>query len=72
LPAYPDAILERVFDYHAVVRTPEGSRRPALGEVVTVIPNHCCVVVDLHDEFVASRAGEIVGTWPVDARGRSR
>jgi D-serine deaminase-like pyridoxal phosphate-dependent protein len=72
LPAYPDAILERVFDYHAVVRSPEGSRRPALGEVVTVIPNHCCVVVDLFDEFVATRAGEIVGRWPVDARGRSR
>jgi D-serine deaminase-like pyridoxal phosphate-dependent protein len=72
LPAYPDATIERVFDYHAVVRTPEGSRRPALGEVVTVIPNHCCVVVDLHDEFVATRAGEIVGRWPVDARGRSR
>jgi len=72
LPAYPEAIIERVFDYHAAVRTPDGSRRPALGEVVTVIPNHCCVVVDLHDEFVATRAGEIVGRWPVDARGRSR
>ena len=72
LPAYPDAILERVFDYHAVIRTPGDSRRPALGEVVAVIPNHCCVVVDLFDEFVATRAGEIVGHWPVDARGRSR
>jgi D-serine deaminase-like pyridoxal phosphate-dependent protein len=72
LPAYPKAIIERVFDYHAVVRIPDASPRPALGEVVTVIPNHCCVVVDLHDEFVATRAGEIVGRWPVDARGRSR
>lgn len=72
LPAYPDAILERVFDYHGVVRIPDGTRRPSLGEVVTVIPNHCCVVVDLHDEFVATRSGEIVGRWPVDARGRSR
>jgi D-serine deaminase-like pyridoxal phosphate-dependent protein len=72
LPAYPGATIEHVFDYHAVVRTPDGSPRPALGEVVTVIPNHCCVVVDLFDEFVATRAGEIVGRWPVDARGRSR
>jgi D-serine deaminase-like pyridoxal phosphate-dependent protein len=72
LPAYPEAILERVFDYHGVVRIPEGTRRPALGEVVTVIPNHCCVVVDLHDEFVATRSGEILGRWPVDARGKSR
>jgi D-serine deaminase-like pyridoxal phosphate-dependent protein len=72
LPAYPEGVLERVFDYHGVARFPAESPRPALGEVVAVIPNHCCVVVDLHDEFVATRAGEIVGCWPVDARGRSR
>ena len=61
LPAYPEANIERVFDYHAVVRIPDGSPRPALGEVIAVIPNHCCVVVDLHDEFVATRSGDIVG-----------
>jgi D-serine deaminase-like pyridoxal phosphate-dependent protein len=42
-----------------------------LGEVVAVVPNHVCPVVDLFDSFVATRAGAIVGTWPVDARGRS-
>jgi D-serine deaminase-like pyridoxal phosphate-dependent protein len=72
LPAYPDAVLERVSDYHGVVRIPDGTKRPALGEVVLVIPNHCCPVVDLHDEFIATRAGVAIGRWPVDARGRSR
>jgi D-serine deaminase-like pyridoxal phosphate-dependent protein len=72
LPAYPHAILERVFDYHGVIRIPHGTRRPALGEVVTVIPNHCCPVVDLHAEFVATRSGVEIGRWPVDARGRNR
>jgi D-serine deaminase-like pyridoxal phosphate-dependent protein/L-amino acid N-acyltransferase YncA len=71
LPAYPDAILEHLYDYHGVVRIPEDTRRPALGEVVAVIPNHACPVVDLHDDFVASRAGVTIGRWPVDARGRS-
>jgi D-serine deaminase-like pyridoxal phosphate-dependent protein len=72
LPAYPSAIVERVSDYHGVVRIPDGTPPPALGELVAVVPNHACPVVDLHDEFVATRAGEIVGRWPVDARGRSR
>jgi D-serine deaminase-like pyridoxal phosphate-dependent protein/L-amino acid N-acyltransferase YncA len=72
LPAYPDSVIERVMDYHGVVRIPEGTPRPALGQVVAVIPNHCCPVVDLHDEFVATRSGVEVGRWPVDARGRSR
>ena len=72
LPAYPDAFIERVSDYHGVVRIPEGTPVPHLGEVVAVIPNHACPVVDLHDSFVAHRSGELVGIWPVDARGRSR
>jgi D-serine deaminase-like pyridoxal phosphate-dependent protein len=72
LPAYPEAILERVSDYHGVVRIPNGTPSPTLGEVVAVIPNHVCPVIDLHDDFVVIRGGEIVGRWPVDARGRSR
>jgi D-serine deaminase-like pyridoxal phosphate-dependent protein len=71
LPAYPGAVVERVSDYHGVVRFPDGAARPAVGEVVAVIPNHVCPVIDLRDSFVATRDGEVVGVWPVDARGRS-
>jgi D-serine deaminase-like pyridoxal phosphate-dependent protein len=71
LPAYPAAVIERLSDYHGVVRIPEGTRAPELGEVVAVAPNHVCPVVDLFDRFVATRAGETVGDPPVDARGRS-
>jgi len=71
LVGFPDAIIERVNDYHGIVRIPEGTPAPALGEVVAVIPNHACPVVDLHDAFVATRSGVVLGAWPVDARGRS-
>jgi D-serine deaminase-like pyridoxal phosphate-dependent protein len=71
IPAYPDAVVERLFDYHGAVTIPPGSRAPELGEVVAIVPNHVCPVVDLFDSFVATRAGAIVGRWPVDARGRS-
>jgi D-serine deaminase-like pyridoxal phosphate-dependent protein len=67
---YPDAVIERLSDYHGVVRLPEGSPVPHLGEVVAIVPNHVCPVVDLFDSFVAVRSGSVVGTWPVDARGR--
>ena len=72
LPAYPGAVIERLFDYHAAVVIPPGSPAPRLGEVVAIIPNHVCPVVEQFDEFVASRRGVSDGTWPVDARGRSR
>ena len=71
LPAYPHAIIDRVSDYHGVVIAPNGGALPRLGEVVAVIPNHVCPVIDLRDSFVATRSGKVVGTWPVDARGRS-
>jgi D-serine deaminase-like pyridoxal phosphate-dependent protein len=71
LPAYPDAIIERVSDYHGVVSSPTRGQLPALGEVVAVIPNHVCPVIDLRDSFIATRGGSVVGVWPVDARGRS-
>jgi D-serine deaminase-like pyridoxal phosphate-dependent protein len=71
IPAYPDAVIERVSDYHGVVRIPDGTPAPALGEVLGIVPNHICPVVDLRDSFVATRDGSVVGIWPVDARGRS-
>jgi D-serine deaminase-like pyridoxal phosphate-dependent protein len=71
LPAYPAAEILRVADYHGMTRIPEGTPAPRLGEVVAIVPNHCCPVIDLRDSFLAVRGGEVVGAWPVDARGRS-
>jgi D-serine deaminase-like pyridoxal phosphate-dependent protein len=70
IPAYPDGVIERVSDYHGEVRLPEGADAPRLGDVVAVVPNHACPVIDLYDSFVATRSGTIVGEWPIDARGR--
>ena len=74
LPRYPDLVLERLSDYHAVVRAPDGAPRPRLGEQVAIVPNHVCPVVDLFDTFLAlgASADGPPEVWPVDARGRSR
>jgi D-serine deaminase-like pyridoxal phosphate-dependent protein len=71
LPAHPDAVIARVSDYHGVVIAPDGSDLPRVGEIVAVIPNHVCPVIDLRDSFIATRSGSVIGRWPVDARGRS-
>ena len=68
---YPEAVIERVNDHHGVVVLPAGTRRPAIGEVVWIAPNHVCPVVNLVDEYVVAQGGRIVGRWPVDARGRN-
>ena len=71
LAAYPGAVVERVNDYHGMVRLPADGPRPHLGEVVAIVPNHVCPVINLVDDFVVVRRGEIVDRWPVDARGRN-
>ena len=68
---YPDAVLTRVYDHHGIAEVPAGSPRPAIGEVVLIVPNHACPVVNLVDEMVVVQGGQIVDRWPVDARGRN-
>jgi len=41
-----------------------------VGDIVRVVPNHVCVAVNMVDQLVAVRAGEIVEVIPVEARGK--
>jgi len=68
---YPDAVLTRVNDHHGTAEVPAGTARPAIGEVVCIVPNHVCPVVNLVDELVVVSGGRVVDRWPVDARGRN-
>jgi D-serine deaminase-like pyridoxal phosphate-dependent protein len=71
IPELDGAVVARVSDYHGVVDVADGVDLPAVGRVVTVVPNHVCPVVNYVDAFHVTRDGEIVDTWPVDARGRN-
>ena len=46
--------------------------RPGIGERVTVIPNHACVVTNLHYVVYAVRGERVERVLPVAARGRVR
>ena len=45
---------------------------PNVGDVVRIVPNHVCVVVNMMDEVVMVRGEEIIGTLTVTARGKLR
>jgi D-serine deaminase-like pyridoxal phosphate-dependent protein len=71
LTAYPEAVVTRVYDHHALVDVETGAV-PALGEVVTVIPNHVCPVVNTVDSLnIVDSTGHLLDQWSVDARGRN-
>jgi D-serine deaminase-like pyridoxal phosphate-dependent protein len=69
---YPDAVIERLNEEHGVIDLTRCAGKPVIGERVRIVPNHVCVVTNLHDEVVTSRRGEVVATWPIPARGKTR
>ena len=72
LVGYEDAIIERLNEEHGVVDVSRCSRKPQVGERVRILPNHVCVVSNLHDEIALARGGVLLDTKRVEARGKTR
>jgi D-serine deaminase-like pyridoxal phosphate-dependent protein len=68
----PDARLIKLNEEHGYIDTTASKHEFRVGEVVTVIPNHVCACVNLHDEIFVLRNGESAGSWQVAARGKIR
>ena len=65
-------MIERLNEEHGIVDLSRCDREPALGERVRILPNHVCVVSNLHDDVAVSRGGRVIDNWHVAARGRTR
>lgn len=68
----PDAPVVKLNEEHGLLDITHSQHNFQVGEVVTVIPNHVCTAVNMHDEIVTLRQGEAVGCWKVAARGKIR
>jgi D-serine deaminase-like pyridoxal phosphate-dependent protein len=67
---YPQAKLHAFAEEHGFLDLTRSNARPKVGEVVRVIPNHVCVVVNMVDRMIAVRGDKVVDVLPVAARGR--
>jgi D-serine deaminase-like pyridoxal phosphate-dependent protein len=67
---HPQARIARFAEEHGFLDLAASKDRPNVGDVVRIIPNHVCVVVNMVDRLIATRGGDIVGEIPVAARGR--
>jgi D-serine deaminase-like pyridoxal phosphate-dependent protein len=72
LVEYPEAVIASLSEEHAIVDLSQCMEQPAVGEVVSVIPNHCCAVSNMVDEVYGARDGMVEIIWPVAARGKVR
>jgi len=69
---YPNAALVNMSEEHGMVDLASSPTKPKVGEVVTIVPNHCCVVSNMVDEVYGVRNGMVELVWPVAARGLMR
>ncbi len=69
---HPDWEILSLSEEHGHVHVPAGAAAPRVGERVAVIPNHVCVVTNLHDRIYAVRQGRVESFYAVSARGRVR
>jgi D-serine deaminase-like pyridoxal phosphate-dependent protein len=68
----PDARLIKLNEEHGYLDITGSAHSFHVGEVLTVIPNHVCTCVNMHDEIFLHRSGEAAGSWRVAARGKIR
>jgi D-serine deaminase-like pyridoxal phosphate-dependent protein len=67
---YPDARIHALSEEHGFLDLAACDARPVVGEVVRIVPNHVCVVVNMVDRLIAVRGDTIVGEIAVAARGK--
>ena len=66
----PGALFHKMNEEHGFVDLTGVERSFRVGEKVRVIPNHVCVVMNLHEYAYGVRNGFVEEVWRVDARGK--
>ena len=68
LKGYPHAAL-RMSEEHITVSAADCAA--GMGDLLFVIPSHCCTTVNLHDHLILYRGNKVVDKVPVTSRGKS-
>ena len=63
--------IEKLSEEHGVIAVAPGESF-RVGERVRILPNHACVVANLHDRLIGVSGDRVEAILPVAARGRVR
>jgi D-serine deaminase-like pyridoxal phosphate-dependent protein len=66
----PQAVFTKMNEEHGFVDLHKAERRFGVGDRVSIIPNHICVAMNLHECVYGIRGGVVEQTWRVEARGK--
>ena len=67
---YPEAVVYKMNEEHGFVDVSRCPRAPTVGERLTVIPNHACGTINMHNTLVGLRGEKVEAVWDIAARGK--
>lgn len=67
---HPHARIHQFAEEHGFLDLSGCNNKPQIGDIVRVVPNHVCVSVNMMDQLIAVRNGEIIDVIAVAARGK--
>jgi len=66
------AVVERLSEEHGHLNIARSERRYRVGDRLSIIPNHVCTTLNLHDEVYGVRGEQVETIWRVEGRGKVR
>lgn len=66
----PDAALEHLSEEHGHMNIKRSSRSYRVGERLTIVPNHVCSTLNMHNKIHGVRGERVETVWDVVARGK--
>jgi D-serine deaminase-like pyridoxal phosphate-dependent protein len=66
------AIVERLSEEHGILNVAHSERRHSVGDRLSIIPNHVCTTLNMHDEIYGVRGEQVETVWRVAGRGKVR
>jgi D-serine deaminase-like pyridoxal phosphate-dependent protein len=70
LASDPSTRVVSLWEEHGVLGIGESARGLRVGDRVSIVPNHVCTAINLHDRLVGVHDDRIEAVWMIAARGR--
>jgi D-serine deaminase-like pyridoxal phosphate-dependent protein len=69
---HPEMEFTSMSEEHGHLDLGGSSYLPKIGDRLSIIPNHVCACVNMHDSLYFYRSGVVEGAWQVAGRGKIR
>jgi len=66
------AVVEKLSEEHGHLNVARSDRRYRVGDRLSIIPNHVCTTLNMHDEVYGVRGEQVETSWRVAGRGKVR